>query len=105
MSGYAINFDDHAWEVISPGMRQKSFMLGGNRMRLIELTEELAEIEWCLKAHIGYVLEGQVNMEFEKKTVIVKAGEGLYMSGGEKSKHRSSVDKGGFARLLLFETG
>ena len=103
MSGYVIGFDGFPWEDVSPGLRQKVFVIGKNRMRLLELAEGFEEKDWCEKAHAGYLLEGEVTIKFSDKQFTMKAGEGLYISGGEKSKHMASVARGGRALLVLFE--
>ena len=104
MSGYEIDFEKFDWEEIAPGKRQKVFVLGKNRMRLLELSENFQEETWCIKAHTAYVIDGEVVIRFSHKTVTVRQGKGLYISGGEKSKHKSRIEKGRHALLILFES-
>lgn len=104
MSGYEIDFEKFDWQEIAPGKRQKVFVLGKNRMRLLELSKNFQEETWCTKAHSAYVIEGEVVIQFANKTVTVRARNGLYISGGEKSKHKSRIEKGRHALLILFES-
>ena len=104
MSGYEIEFKNFDWEEVAPGLRQKTFVLGKNRLRLLELSKDFKEKKWCLKSHTAYVIEGEVNIQFAKKIVTVRAGNGLYISGGEKSKHKTHNSKGSHALLISFES-
>ena len=51
MSGYEIDFEKFDWEEVAPGKRQKVFVLGKNRMRLLELSENFQEETRYIKAH------------------------------------------------------
>lgn len=104
MAGYDIQFDKLEWEEAAPGMRQKVVVHGQNRMRLLELTEKFREKDWCTKGHAVYVIEGEVKVQFAKRTVTATAGNGLYITGGENSRHKVSVDGGGHATLVVFES-
>jgi len=101
MNNYLINFPAMAWENPGPGVRQKVFLKEGQRLRLVEFSEDFVEAGWCEKGHIGYVLEGRIFIEFKKSRVEFKAGDGLFISEGDA--HRASVAKGEKAVLVLFE--
>lgn len=103
MAEYAIDFESFKWEEVTPGKGQKLFTVGKNRIRILELSNGYKEANWCDKRHIGYVIEGQVTIVFEDKDITLDKGEGLYISGGEKSRHKAQVADGQTVQLLLFE--
>jgi len=43
------------------------------------------------KGHIGYVLEDQFEIEYENKKIIYQPGDGIFIPGGEKHKHKGKV--------------
>ena len=69
MKRFVIDFESLPWQEPAPGVRFKAFVKGGKRLRLVEFAGEFAEPDWCLKGHIGYVLEGEME--------IVRRGQGF----------------------------
>ena len=101
MNIYRIDFEKLAWQNPLPGMRFKAFIAEGKKLRLVEFTEELVEKDWCLKMHVGYVLEGRLTIDFEGNVVEYRKGDGLFIS--ENEKHKAQVAKGERALLIMFE--
>jgi len=101
MKNYLINFKALAWESPAAGVRQKAFIQGGQRIRLVEFSDNFVEADWCRKGHAGYVLEGRLAIDFNGKRVEFKAGDGLWIAEGEP--HKASVARGETALLILFE--
>ena len=97
-----VDFAAIPWEAPAPGVRFKAMIRGNQRLRLVEFTNQFVEDEWCLKAHIGYVLEGELEITFDGTTERLAAGDGIFIAGGEKERHRASVE-GSVARLILIE--
>ncbi len=50
---YQIVFKKIPWDNPVVGMRQKLFIKGNHRIRLVEFSDEFVEEEWCVKGHIG----------------------------------------------------
>lgn len=103
MPKYAIDFNKFDWEETAPGMRQKIFVVGKNRIRLLKLDADFTEQRWCTKGHTGYVMSGDVIIEFEDSKIEIKSGNGLYISGGDDSRHKAKAANGKPATLILFE--
>ena len=68
-----------------------------------EFTDEFDEKDWCTKGHIGIVIEGSMNIEFEGRTVEYGKGDGLVIAGGDGSRHKARIAKGGRVVLFLVE--
>jgi ethanolamine utilization protein EutQ (cupin superfamily) len=103
MREYLINFQSMDWENPSPCIRYKAFSRDNQRIRLAEFSEDFAEKNWCTKGHIGYVIEGNISIDFNGKLVNFKSGDGLFIPEGESNKHKAKVAKGEKALVILFE--
>ncbi len=68
-------------------MRAKTVRLGARQLRLVEYTPELAP-HWCELGHLGYVLEGRLEVEFPAGAVVFEPGDGLTISAGPEHRHR-----------------
>jgi ethanolamine utilization protein EutQ (cupin superfamily) len=97
-----VDFAALPWEEKAPGVRFKTLIRGNQRLRLVEFTNEFKDRDWCLKAHIGYVLEGELEITFDDAIERLAAGDGIFIAGGEQERHRAHV-KGTLARLILVE--
>jgi quercetin dioxygenase-like cupin family protein len=103
MDKYLIDFKSIAWESPAPGVRHKVFVKDGQRIRLVEFSDNFVESEWCTRGHIGYVLEGRISIDFDEKQTEFKAGDGLFIPEGKANRHKGSVRKGEKALIVLFE--
>ena len=88
---YRIDFETVPWETPAAGVRFKAHERNGRKLRLAEFTKEFVESDWCTKGHIGYVLEGQMAIDFNGKIVMFGPGDGLFIPAGEKHKHKAKV--------------
>ena len=95
-----VDFEALPWQEAAPGARYKAFQQGGRRLRLVEFTSEFAELDWCTKGHIGFVLEGELQVNFGGSSVRFCAGDGICMLDREASRHVAHVPAG-VARLVL----
>jgi quercetin dioxygenase-like cupin family protein len=87
-----IAFDDMAWETGPSGLRFKAQKVGARQFRLLELTPELDHSYWCETGHVGYVLEGEMEVEFaEGSPVVFRAGDGVLIPAGKAERHRPRV--------------
>jgi mannose-6-phosphate isomerase-like protein (cupin superfamily) len=102
MKQYKIDFESMPWESPAVGAKVKAYERNGRKLRLVEFTREFAEPVWCTKGHIGYILEGQLEINFEGKIVVFDPGDGLFIPPGEKHKHisRSLTD---LVKIILVE--
>lgn len=91
MDQYKIDFELMAWEVPAVGVRFKSFQQGGIKLRLVELSKEFVEPDWCTKGHIGYILEGRLEIDFNGKAIVFGPGDGIFIPAGEVHKHKAKV--------------
>jgi len=88
-----IDFAALEWEISASGLRSKSFEKDGKRVRLLEHSRDAREDEWCEKPHAGYVLEGNLEIDFSGKIESFHAGDGIFISAGEKHKAHSVTEK------------
>jgi len=103
MSSIPIEFDILEWIEPAVGIRYKEFVNGDKKMRLAEFTEGFIEEDRCEKAHVGYVLEGVLEIDFEGETTTYKAGDGIWIEEGPENKHKAVMKEGARALLLMFE--
>jgi quercetin dioxygenase-like cupin family protein len=95
-------FDKIEWDNKSAGMRVKRFSQAGKQLRLIEITPESGEAEWCDEGHVGYILEGTLETNVNGTIERLSAGDGLIIPDGQEYRHKSrAVD--GIVRLLLVD--
>jgi arsenate reductase (thioredoxin) len=83
-----IAFDDMPWQTTAAGVRFKSQVIGSQQLRLVEFTRDLDHPHWCQTGHIGYVLEGELEIEFEHGALTVRSGDGISIPPGSSDKHR-----------------
>jgi len=102
MDHLVLSFADVPWQQSGPNCRIKEIVRGQQQLRLVEFQRGYEEDGWCEKGHIGYVLEGTLDIEFPEKTVRTKAGDGVWIPGGHDTRHRAHV-VGESAQLILFE--
>ena len=91
MEKYKIDFKTMPWEAPALGVRFKAHEQDGRKLRLAEFTKDFIESDWCTKGHIGYVLEGRMEIDFDGKVILFGPGDGLFIPTGEKHKHKAKV--------------
>jgi uncharacterized cupin superfamily protein len=97
-----IDFERESWHATAPGARHKVVERAGKRLRLVEFGTEFVEPDWCLKGHVGYVLRGELELEFEDGAERYGAGDGFVIRPGGVEKHKARA-VGSTARLILVE--
>lgn len=97
-----VAFDSLSWESQLPGARYKAFQHGDTRLRVAEYTREFVAPDWCREGHVGYVLEGEVDIDFDGDVVRFSAGDGLFIPEGEDNRHKPTVVSD-VVRLVLVE--
>jgi hypothetical protein len=86
---HKVDFESLPWQAPAPGVRCKAYEHEGRRLRLAEFTKEFVETDWCVKGHIGYVLEGVIAVDFHGKEAIFVAGDGLFIPPGNEHGHKA----------------
>jgi quercetin dioxygenase-like cupin family protein len=81
-------FESIAWETPAPGVRTKTVVRGGKKLRLVEFGAEFVEPEWCTRGHAGLVLEGEMDLNVDGRVVRLRAGDALLVPCGEQHRHR-----------------
>ena len=92
------------WETSPSGVRFKVQPLQAQQLRLLEFGRDLQHPHWCTTGHIGYIIEGVMEVEFERGGVVVyRAGDGVAIPAGDADKHRprALTDR---VRLIFVET-
>ncbi len=101
MEQYKIDFESMAWESPAVGVRFKAYEQGGKRLRLVEFSKEFVEPDWCTNGHIGLILEGKMEIDFDGNVIIFKAGDGVFIPAGEEYKHKGRVLTGKVKAILV----
>ena len=84
-----INFNSIEWQSTMPGARSKVYQQDGKKIRLVEFTDEFVEPEWCEKGHLGYVLEGTLEIDFKSRVVVYPKGSGIFIHAGADNSHKA----------------
>ena len=104
MNGNKIDFDAIPWTSVMAGVREKAIKKDGKQIRLAEFTKDFVEPAWCKKSHVGYILEGQLEVDFNGRVVVFKAGDALVIPSGEIHKHMAKTVTD-LVRVFLVESG
>ena len=102
MSEAKINFATIPWDEPDVGVRSKVVVRNGRQLRLVEFTHSFIERDWCMKSHIGYVLEGELEIHFPDRVESFTVGDGIMIEGGEEGRHKAKP-LGTLVRLVLVE--
>jgi len=97
-----IDFSSLPWQSPAPGVRYKAVSRGGQRLRLVEFAAGFVEPDWCRKAHVGWVLEGALEIAFPDGSATYRAGQGVFLLAGDAERHKARVI-GERALLILVE--
>jgi quercetin dioxygenase-like cupin family protein len=95
-----IAFDNLPSVETAEGVRCQSVHCDGRQVRVVEFAPGFQEANWCSKLHIGYVLAGQIQIEFHDGIETFSTGDALMIAAGDV--HRARVIDGP-VRLFLVE--
>ena len=84
MVQYKVDFGEIPWESTIEHARSKTCRLNGRQIRIVEFARDFVEPDWCTKGHIGYVLEGDMDIDFQGVVVRYHQGDGLSIPAGTK---------------------
>jgi quercetin dioxygenase-like cupin family protein len=88
MKQYRVLFDFLEWQSGIHGARFKAFRSGTKQLRLVEFTSEFVEPDWCEKGHIGFVIQGELEIDFHGDLVRYPEGSGIFIPAGLASAHK-----------------
>jgi quercetin dioxygenase-like cupin family protein len=91
MEQYRIDFEPMLWESPADGVRFKAYEQGGRKLRLVEFGKEFVEPDWCTNGHIGYILEGQMEIDLDGVKELFGPGDGVFIPAGRQHKHKGRV--------------
>jgi quercetin dioxygenase-like cupin family protein len=60
-------------------------------VRLVEFTSEFVEREWCDKGHTGFVVAGELEIDFSGHVVRFPEGSALLIPAGSHHRHKARV--------------
>ncbi|MCH8325879.1 MAG: cupin domain-containing protein [Bacteroidetes bacterium] len=86
MPQHKINFNSIDWETPIQGVKSKTYNYASKQIRLIEYTKDMPQ-HWCEKGHYGYIIEGELEIEFANEKIIYKKGDGVFIPDGAEHKH------------------
>jgi hypothetical protein len=103
MNKHLVDFQQIQWQTPAVGVRFKEFINGNRKIRLLEFTEGFLEKEYCIHAHVIYVLDGPFTLDFNGTMEIFKTGDTVIIPYGEEDKHKATINSGEKVLLLLIE--
>jgi len=56
--------------------------------RLVQFGTEFVEPDWCTRGHAGVVLRGAIDLDVAGTAVTFRAGDGIFIPAGERTRHR-----------------
>ena len=104
MTENLIRFEKLEWDRPKKGVCQKVHSEGAISMRLLRFSDDFVEVDWCLKGHIGLVLQGEMKIDFNGTIKYYKKGDGLWIEKGEDARHKVMIEKGKSVEMILFES-
>lgn len=87
MKNKHLEFSTIKWQTQSFGIRSKTFEQNAQKIRLLELSKGLEHPDWCEIGHIGYVVEGELEINFNGDKIIYRTGDALIIASGSEEKH------------------
>jgi len=86
---YRIVFSNVDWEPTLGGTaRLKRVARAGKVLRLLELTLASEHPDWCEVGHVGMIVEGDLEIDFDGEKIVFQAGDALVIPQGAKDRHR-----------------
>ena len=98
MNTAQVDFRSLPWVSVGPGAQEKRLFKRNVMLRLLQLSPPFVEEQWCVKEHVGYVLDGEFSIQFHDRTEQLCAGDGIAIEGGAANAHKAIVQKA----VLLF---
>lgn len=96
-----VDFRHIPWTAPAEGIRVKATRRQGHQLRLLEFSPGFSESEWCRRGHIGYVLAGQLVLQFTRRSETLAEGDAFVIE--PEDLHRARTVQGP-VRLFVVET-
>jgi quercetin dioxygenase-like cupin family protein len=90
MVQHKVEFDKLRWETPVEGVRHKYIDQDELRLRLVEYSQEMP-LHWCEKGHYGYLIKGQMEIEYDNEKIIYNPGDGIFIPDGPDHRHRGKA--------------
>lgn len=87
-AAYRVAFEALPWTTPAEGIRCKIHSEGDRRLRLVEYSRSMPP-HWCTKGHMGSILEGELEVEFDRETFVFRAPDGVLIPDGPEHRHRA----------------
>jgi quercetin dioxygenase-like cupin family protein len=102
-AGGQLDFHSIAWEDDQPDIHSRAAEALGQRWAIVEYEAGAAREEWCTDGHRGYVLEGQIEYEFDDGSapLAISTGQGFFLAAG--TGHRGHNPGASATRLFLID--
>jgi len=71
-----VPFGEMEWTDDAPGIRTREAEVEGARWAIVRYGEGVRREEWCEEGHRGYVVEGEIEYEFDDGREPLRASEG-----------------------------
>ena len=102
-AGGRLDFDSIGWQDDQADIHSRAAEALGQRWAIVEYEAGAAREEWCTDGHRGYVLEGQIEYEFDDGSarLSLAKGQGFFLAAG--TGHRGRNRGGAATRLFLID--
>jgi quercetin dioxygenase-like cupin family protein len=87
---HRIEFDGLEWQSPIAGVRERSVVQNGLRLRIVEYDRSMP-LHWCEKRHYGMMLSGEMEIEYPEERLIYRSGDGIVIPAGSEHRHRARV--------------
>lgn len=99
MESFKVQFEQIEWRDALHGARFKAYRDGARQLRLLELTPEFTDKQWCERGHVGIVLQGELEIDFQGRVVNYPEGSGIFITAGAANAHKAKAVS---SAVLLF---
>jgi quercetin dioxygenase-like cupin family protein len=102
-AGGKLDFDSIDWADDQADIHSRAAPALGQRWAIVEYEPSAARQEWCTDGHRGYVLEGQIEYEFDDGSapLAVRQSQGFFLTAG--TGHRGRNPGTTTTRLFLID--
>lgn len=103
LTDLSIDFGSAEWVEDVPGIRARETTVEGRRWAIVEYEPGARRLEWCRDGHVGLVLSGEVEYEFEdgRASLTVSRGDAFQLATGHA--HRGTNRADGATQLFLID--
>ncbi len=71
-----VPFGELDWAEDAPGITAREVEVGGARWAMVRYAEGAGREQWCEEGHRGYVVEGEIEYEFDDGSDPLRTSEG-----------------------------